>query len=110
MIVKAPEDLAGLLRGNEPLPCGANANFETSDCASVSYINCTRKIVEEARQMNAVEVQAHARKLYEVYGAKALAEAAQMVRQFEQRGDKHVADDWRRIENALQQLRGPHVS
>ena len=110
MIVKAPEDLAGLLRGNGPLPRRTNTDFETSDRACASYINCARKIFKEARQMNAVEVQAHARKLYEVYGAKALAEAAQMVRQFEQRGDKHVADDWRRIENALQQLRGPHVS
>lgn len=60
--------------------------------------------------MNAVEVQAHARKLFEVHGTKALAEAAQMIRQYEQRGDKRSADDWRRIESALQQLRGPHVS
>jgi hypothetical protein len=60
--------------------------------------------------MNAVEVQTHAHKLYEAHGAKALAQAAQMVRQYEQRGDKGSAEDWRRIENALQQLRGPHVS
>jgi hypothetical protein len=60
--------------------------------------------------MNAVEVQAHARKLYEAHGAKALAEAAQMARQFEEAGDKSQAEDWRRIEAALMQMRGPHVS
>jgi hypothetical protein len=65
---------------------------------------------KEAAVMNAVEIQTHARKLYEVHGAKALAEAAQMARQFEQRGDKRFAEDWRRIEKALQQLRGPSAS
>jgi hypothetical protein len=60
--------------------------------------------------MNAVEVHDHARKLFSVQGAKALAEAAQMVRRYENTGDKRAADDWRRIELALRQLRGPHVS
>ena len=60
--------------------------------------------------MNAVEIQAHARKLYEAHGTKALAEAAQMVRDLEQRGDKKLVDDWRRIQLALQQIRGPSVS
>lgn len=60
--------------------------------------------------MNAVEIQAHARKLYEAHGTKALAEAAQMVRDLEQRGDKKLVDDWRRIQLALQQMRGPSVS
>lgn len=60
--------------------------------------------------MNAVEVQAHARKLFEVRGVKALADAAQMVRDFERRGDGHLADDWRRIEKALRELRGPGMS
>jgi len=60
--------------------------------------------------MNAVEIQAHARKLYEAHGTRALAEAHQMVKSFEERGEKVVADDWRRIEQALQQMRGPNVS
>lgn len=60
--------------------------------------------------MDAVEIQAHARKLYEAHGAKALAEAAQMVREFEERGDERLVDDWRRIQAALQMMRGPHVS
>jgi len=60
--------------------------------------------------MNAVEIHDHARKLYSVQGAKALAEAAQMVRRYEKTGDERAAEDWRRIELALQQLNGPRVS
>ncbi|MBA2126903.1 hypothetical protein DLM45_11830 [Hyphomicrobium methylovorum] len=60
--------------------------------------------------MNAVEIQAHARQLFEAHGAKALAEAAQMVRKVEESGDKRLVDDWRRIQVALTQLRGPGVS
>lgn len=60
--------------------------------------------------MNAVEIQAHARKLYEAHGTKALAEAAQMVRDLEERGDKKLVDDWRRIQLALREIRGPNVS
>ncbi|MFA7307219.1 MAG: hypothetical protein WC026_11155 [Hyphomicrobium sp.] len=60
--------------------------------------------------MDAVEIQAHARQLYEAHGAKALAEAAHRVREFEERGDKHLVEDWRRIQSALQSMRGPHVS
>ena len=60
--------------------------------------------------MNAVEVQAHARTLYEVHGPKALAEAAQTLRELEQRGDKRLVDDLRRIQSALQHIHGPHVS
>jgi hypothetical protein len=60
--------------------------------------------------MNAVEIHDHARKLYDAQGAKALAEAAQMIRRYEQDGNKSRAEDWRRIELALRQLRGPHLS
>lgn len=60
--------------------------------------------------MNAVEVHEHARKLYSVQGAQALAEAAQKVRRYTKTGDERAAEDWRRIELALQQLRGPHLS
>lgn len=60
--------------------------------------------------MNAVEIQAHARRLFEVHGPKALAEAAQMVRQLEQGSDKRLVEDWRRIRSALQEYRGPNAS
>ena len=60
--------------------------------------------------MNAIEAQTHAQKLFAVRGAKALAEAAQKVRVFEQSGDKMQAQDWKQIEQALQLLRGPNAS
>lgn len=60
--------------------------------------------------MNAVEIQDHARKLYEVHGAKALVEANDKAREYEASGKDDQAKDWRRIAAALQQLRGPRVS
>jgi hypothetical protein len=33
-----------------------------------------------------------------------------MVRELEQRGEKKLVEDWRRIQSALQQMRGPNVS
>ena len=71
-----------------------------------------RSVLKASKEVvvNAIEIQAHARKLIEVHGTTALAEAAQMVRQFEERGETNLAEDWRRIEKALQQLRGPNVS
>jgi hypothetical protein len=60
--------------------------------------------------VNAVEVQTHAHKLYRAQGTRALAEATQMVREFERRGDPRRAEDWRRIAKALQQMRGPNAS
>jgi hypothetical protein len=60
--------------------------------------------------MNAVEIQAHARKLFDVHGTKALAEAAQKVHQLEQQGETQSAKDWRRIQAVMQELHGPSVS
>ena len=59
--------------------------------------------------MNAVEVHDHARKLYTVQGAKALAEAAQMIQRYEKTGDERCVEDWRRIELALLTLRGASI-
>lgn len=60
--------------------------------------------------MLAVEIQAHARKLMEAHGTKALAEAAQKARTFEEKGDVEQAATWRRVEAALRQLQGPRAS
>ena len=60
--------------------------------------------------MNAVEVQTHAQKLFTAHGPKAIAEAAQKVREFEQKGEKQQAQDWKQIESALQHMRGAHLS
>lgn len=59
--------------------------------------------------MHAVEIQEHANKLYAALGPKALAEAAQKAKQYEERGDRAEAETWRRIEKALVQSQGPRV-
>jgi len=60
--------------------------------------------------MLATEIQDHARKLIEVHGEKAIVEAAQKARTFEEHGDTEQATIWRRIEAALMQMRGPRES
>jgi hypothetical protein len=57
--------------------------------------------------MQAVEIQSHARKMFEVHGAQAILEASRKAKTSEQAGDAAAASDWRRIENALRLLRGP---
>ena len=60
--------------------------------------------------MNAIEIQEHARKLKDAHGDKAILEAAEKARELEEAGDKEQAENWRRIEAALMQMRGPHAS
>ncbi|HMN37393.1 MAG TPA: hypothetical protein PKD49_06740 [Hyphomicrobium sp.] len=60
--------------------------------------------------MHATEIQAHARKLYEAMGPKALAEAAQKAKSLESGGNNEDAQTWRRIEAALRQMQGPRSS
>jgi hypothetical protein len=60
--------------------------------------------------MQTLDVQDYARQLFEAHGFKAIAEAAQKARAFEQQGDSEQARTWRSIEAALIQMRGPHVT
>mgnify|MGYP001290623931 CR=1 FL=1 len=60
--------------------------------------------------MQAVEIQEHARKLVTVLGDKAIPEAAQKAQACERAGDEIGARNWRRIESALMQMRGPRES
>lgn len=60
--------------------------------------------------MLAMEIQEHARKLRDAHGDKAVAEAAQKAKAFEKQGDSEKAQTWRRIEAALREMQGPHVS
>ncbi|MCK5713595.1 MAG: hypothetical protein KAI25_12810 [Hyphomicrobiaceae bacterium] len=60
--------------------------------------------------MNAIEIQEHARKLKDAHGDKAILEAAGKARELEEGGDRKQAENWRRIEAALMQMRGPHAS
>lgn len=59
--------------------------------------------------MQAVEIQTHARRLYDAHGTKALAEAAQKAKACEASGSKQEAEDWRRIEAALRSMTGPRA-
>lgn len=59
--------------------------------------------------MLAIEIEEHARKLLEVQGPKAIAEAAQKAHAFEQQGSDEQAVTWRKIEAALRRLQGPRA-
>ena len=60
--------------------------------------------------MHAIEIQEHARKLKDAHGDKAILEAAEKAHELEEAGDREQAENWRRIEAALMQMRGPHAS
>ncbi len=60
--------------------------------------------------MQAVDVHAEARKLFAALGAKAIAEAAQRARTLEEQGKRDQAADWRRIEAAIAEMKGPRAS
>lgn len=60
--------------------------------------------------MNAADISALARHLFETQGSKAIAEAAQKAASFERSGDKEQARTWRQVEAVLMEMRGPHES
>jgi len=60
--------------------------------------------------MNTSDVSTVARHLFDTHGAKAIAEAAQKAAAFEKAGDAEQAKFWRRVENALLEMRGPRES
>ena len=58
--------------------------------------------------MLATEIQQQARMLLEAHGDKAVLEAAQKAKSLEDSGATEEARIWRKIEDALKQMRGPH--
>ncbi|CFX12371.1 conserved protein of unknown function [Candidatus Filomicrobium marinum] len=60
--------------------------------------------------MRAMDVQERARQMREALGDKAIAEAAQKAAELERGGKEDDAAEWRQIEKALLQMRGPHAS
>lgn len=60
--------------------------------------------------MQAMEIQEHARKMLAAYGDRAQLEVAQKASALEKNGDDERAKDWRRIEKAIQHMRGPRAS
>lgn len=60
--------------------------------------------------MDMNEIHDYARRLLAAHGDKAEMEAARKATECEQQNDKAQADDWRRIQAAISQMRGPHAS
>jgi hypothetical protein len=60
--------------------------------------------------MKKVEIHDYARQLWEAHGPKSIADAAQKATDFEKKGEKERASNWRRIEAVLLQFRGPRQS
>jgi hypothetical protein len=60
--------------------------------------------------MQISEIHDYARQLMSLHGDKARAIAAQRALDSEKRGEHHEAEDWRRIHDAIAEMRGPHFS
>jgi hypothetical protein len=56
------------------------------------------------------EIHDYARRFVGAHGEKAELEAAQRAAQCERQGQKDQAVDWRRIQAAIKEMRGPHAS
>jgi hypothetical protein len=60
--------------------------------------------------MQETEIHDYARQLFDAHGDKAIAEAAQKARSFEEKCDAEEAKTWRHIEAAIKLMLGPHQS
>ena len=60
--------------------------------------------------MDETVITEYARELMEAHGQAAIAEAAQRAVERERKNDKEGAETWRRVEAALQVMRGPRAS
>jgi len=61
-------------------------------------------------RMQESDIQEHARKLLDALGTRAVAKAAHQASRMEAQGEKQEAETWRRIEQTLKQMTGPHQS
>ena len=57
-----------------------------------------------------MQIHTIARQMLEKHGPEAIAEAARHALESERRGDTADASEWRHIEDAMKQMRGPHQS
>jgi len=60
--------------------------------------------------MHMSEIHDYARQLLDLHGDKARAVAAKKAVESEKRGEHQESEDWRRIRDALAEMRGPHFS
>jgi hypothetical protein len=60
--------------------------------------------------MDSKQIHDYARRFVGAHGDKAELEAAQRAADCERQGHKNQAVDWRRIQAAIKEMRGPHAS
>ena len=60
--------------------------------------------------MDITTIHDYARRFVGAHGDKAEMEAAQRAAECERQGDIRQAGDWRRIQVAIKEMRGPHLS
>lgn len=60
--------------------------------------------------MNMTDIVIHARAMYDRAGPKAIAIAAQKMRECDAAGDSAQAEDWRRIRTCLMERAGPRAT
>jgi hypothetical protein len=60
--------------------------------------------------MREMEIQEYARQFLEMHGDRAVVQAAQKARAFEERGNEEEAATCRHVQAVLQMMRGPHQS
>lgn len=60
--------------------------------------------------MNSKEIHDYARRFVGAHGDGAELEAAQKAADCERQGQQDQAVDWRRIQAAIKEMRGPHAS
>ena len=60
--------------------------------------------------MTVSEIRDYSRRLLGVHGEMAELEAAQKAVVCERQGERDQARNWRRIQAALKEMRGPHLS
>ncbi len=60
--------------------------------------------------MEMLLIHDYARRFIGAHGPKAELEAAQKATQCDRLNDRAQARDWRRIQAAIREMRGPHVS
>jgi hypothetical protein len=58
--------------------------------------------------MREMEIHDRARQLLATYGTAAIAEAARKATDLEAQGEAEEAKAWRKVEDAMKLMRGPH--
>ena len=58
--------------------------------------------------MQTSDIENYARQLYDQMGPRSIAHAARQATEAQENDDAEQVDKWRRIEQALMTIRGPH--